>query len=57
MSKVDLKMLATQLNVSVSTVSKALRDSHEIGEATKKRILEKAKELAKRYRTFAIKLK
>ena len=53
MSKVDLKMLATQLNVSVSTVSKALRDSHEIGEATKKRILEKAKELGYRPNPYA----
>ena len=53
MSKVDLKMLATQLNVSVSTVSKALRDSHEIGIATKQRILEKAKELGYRPNPYA----
>jgi LacI family transcriptional regulator len=53
MSKVDLKMLATQLNVSVSTVSKALRDSHEIGAATKQRILEKAKELGYRPNPYA----
>jgi len=53
MSKVDLKMLATQLDVSVSTVSKALRDSHEIGANTKMRILEKAKELGYRPNPYA----
>ena len=53
MSKVDLKMLANQLSVSVSTVSKALRDSHEIGDATKQRILEKAKELGYRPNPYA----
>ncbi len=39
-SKVTLKDIAKELDVSVSTVSKALSDSPEIGEATKKRILE-----------------
>ncbi len=42
---VTLKELAKLLNVSVSTVSKALSDSSEIGESTKKRVLELAKEL------------
>ncbi|MFD1062239.1 LacI family DNA-binding transcriptional regulator [Winogradskyella litorisediminis] len=42
---VTLKELAKLLNVSVSTVSKALSDSNEIGEATKKRVTELAKEL------------
>ena len=41
----NLKQLAKELNVSFSTVSKALRDSHEISTATKKRVLAKAKEL------------
>ena len=42
---ITLKKLAKQLNVSVSTVSKALNDSSEISEETKKRV----KELAKDY--------
>ena len=42
---VTLKELARLLNVSVSTVSKALSDSSEIGEATKKRVTELANEL------------
>jgi LacI family transcriptional regulator len=42
---VTLKELAKLLHVSVSTVSKALSDSNEIGDATKKRVLELAKEL------------
>ena len=42
---VTLKELARLLNVSVSTVSKALSDSAEIGEDTKKRVVELAKEL------------
>jgi len=45
MSKINLKKLASELDVSVSTVSKALRDSHEIGTGTKQKILDKAKEL------------
>lgn len=40
-----LKELATILNVSVSTVSKALNDSPEIGEDTKRRVKELAAEL------------
>lgn len=40
-----LKQLAKELNLSFSTVSKALRDSHEISASTKSRVLEKAKEL------------
>jgi len=42
---VTLKELAKELNVSISTVSKALNDSEEIGEDTRKRV----KELAKLY--------
>jgi len=42
---VTLKELAKLLNVSVSTVSKALSDSSEIGETTKKRVTELANEL------------
>lgn len=39
---ITLKELAKQLNVSVSTVSKALHDANDIGEDTKKRIKEAA---------------
>jgi len=42
---VTLKMLAKELNVSISTVSKALNNSEEIGEETVKRV----KELAELY--------
>ncbi|PST83846.1 LacI family transcriptional regulator [Pedobacter yulinensis] len=40
MAKIRLKDIAQALGLSVSTVSKALRDSHEIGEDTKRRVLE-----------------
>lgn len=42
-SKITLKELASILGVSISTISKALNDSHEISDATKKRIVESAK--------------
>ena len=45
MSKVNLKDLAKKLNISVSSVSKALRDSHEIAEETKKNVRALALEL------------
>ncbi|HUH32757.1 MAG TPA: LacI family DNA-binding transcriptional regulator [Daejeonella sp.] len=45
MSKVNLKELAKQLNVSISTVSKALRGSYEIGDDTKKRVIEMAQKM------------
>ena len=41
----NLKMLAQQLKLSISTVSKALRDSHEIEEHTKKKEAALAKKL------------
>jgi LacI family transcriptional regulator len=41
----NLKQLAKELNLSFSTVSKALRDSHEISIRTKNIVLAKAKEL------------
>ncbi len=41
----NLKQLAKELNLSFSTVSKALRDSHEISISTKNRVLAKAKEV------------
>jgi len=42
--KLTIKDIAKELNVSISTVSKALNDSHEIAETTKKRIKAYAKE-------------
>jgi LacI family transcriptional regulator len=41
----NLKILAKELNLSFSTVSKALRDSHEISCETKSRVIAKANEL------------
>jgi LacI family transcriptional regulator len=41
----NLKELSKQLNLSISTVSKALRESPEISAATKQKVLKKAKEL------------
>jgi LacI family transcriptional regulator len=45
MSKVNLKDLAKELNVSISTVSKALKSSHEISAGTKKKVLELAQKM------------
>lgn len=42
---INLKRLAQELNLSISTVSRALQDSHEVGAATKKRVLELAQKL------------
>lgn len=41
--KITLKQIAKDLGLSVSTVSKALSDSHEIGTVTKNRVQEYAK--------------
>lgn len=40
-----MKELARELNISVATVSKAMRDSHEISEPTKKKVLDAAARL------------
>lgn len=45
MSKINIKYLAKELNLSISTVSRALRDSHEISGETKKRVFDLAKRL------------
>lgn len=45
MSKVGLKRLANDLNISISTVSKALRGSYEISENTKKKVIDAAQRL------------
>ncbi|MFM2009922.1 MAG: hypothetical protein RLZZ479_313, partial [Bacteroidota bacterium] len=36
--KVTLKQIAKELDVSISTVSKSLRNSHEIGEETRLKV-------------------
>lgn len=45
MKNVTIRALAKELNLSVSTISKALRDSYEISEDTKRRVLELAARL------------
>lgn len=45
MTHVTLQLLAKELNLSIATVSKALRDSHEISAITKKRVYDRATEL------------
>jgi len=45
MSTVNLKQLARALNLAPSTVSRALRDSHEISQETKERVKKLAAEL------------
>lgn len=45
MAKVNLKKLAKELNLSVSTVSRALSDSHEISQSTKLKVLSLAEKL------------
>lgn len=54
---ITLKDLANTLGVSVSTVSKALKDSPEISQDTIKRVKEIAKELNYRPNTLALSLK
>ncbi|MCH7401755.1 LacI family DNA-binding transcriptional regulator [Belliella kenyensis] len=45
MSEITIKFLAEKLNLASSTVSRALNDSHEISDKTKKRVLDLAKSL------------
>jgi len=45
MESVNIKKLAQLLGLSISTVSKALRDSHDIGKGTKEKVLQLATEL------------
>jgi LacI family transcriptional regulator len=45
MSKINLKHLSEALNVSISTVSKALHNSYEISDDTKKKVLQLAQEM------------
>lgn len=52
-----LRDIAKALNLSTSTVSKALRDSYEIGEDTKKRVIAYAEEVGYHPNTLAKSLK
>jgi LacI family transcriptional regulator len=45
MANVNMKQLAQELNVSISTISKALKNSYEISADTKKKVLETAKKM------------
>ena len=45
MESVNIKKLAKILNISISTVSKALRDSHDISKETKEKVIALANEL------------
>lgn len=45
MKNINIRELASELNLSVSTVSKALNDSYEISDETKQRVLETATRL------------
>ena len=57
MPAMNLKQLAKELNLSISSVSKALRDSHEISAKTKLAVLAKAKELNYQANPFASSLR
>ncbi len=54
---VNLKELSKRLNLSISTVSRALRDSPEISEATKEKVQKKAEELNYQANPFASNLR
>lgn len=45
MAEINIRSLAKELNLSISTVSKALKDSYEISIETKQRVVARAKEL------------
>lgn len=57
MKKTTLKDIAKKFNVSVSTISKALKDSDEISETTRKKIQEYAKEINYKPNLNALSLK
>ena len=57
MGEVNIKKLACELNLSAATVSRALRDSHEISTETKIRVLEMAKRLNYEPNPFASSLR
>lgn len=51
--RVSLKDLAAELGVSIATVSRALRNSHEVGDELRERVQKLAKELNYRPNPFA----
>jgi len=55
--RVTIKEIAQHLNVSISTVSKALNDSNEISETTRKKVKKYAKSLNYRPNKLALSLK
>lgn len=57
MSKFNMKLLAKELGLSISTVSKAMRDSYEISDATKKRVFEMAEKMNYKPNPYAGSLK
>jgi len=57
MSQVTIQALAKELNLSKSTVSKALKDSHEISVETKERVLRMAKLLQYKPNPYASSLR
>jgi len=57
MDSVNLKKLAKELNLAISTVSRALRDSHEIKQETKDRVKELAAKLGFQPNPFASSLR
>ena len=54
---VTIKDIALKLNLSKSTVSRALRDSYEISEKTKRLVLDYAKKINYRPNPIALSLK
>ncbi|WP_139957505.1 LacI family DNA-binding transcriptional regulator [Flavicella sediminum] len=55
--RITLKQIAAEFNVSIATVSKALKDSHDIGLETRKKIQEYADEKGYKPNIFALGLK
>src|ERR1043165_9360670 len=55
--EVNIKHLAKELNLSIATVSRALRDSHEVNPETKKRVLDLADKLNYQPNPFASSLR
>ena len=51
--RTSLKEMAEQLGVSIATVSRALRDSHEVGEELRDKVKALAKKLNHRPNPFA----
>ena len=56
-NSINLKQLASELNLSTASVSRALNDSYEISSATKERVLELAKRMNYEVNPFASNLR